>query len=116
MCDIIFLSLPPRGFWDGNGIRAALHDIGDFVGYESHHKHTYYLVVHSEIMGLTPVAKEIIANVASLLDLGGGIIGDGQREGERVAAAHLAEAFSFRAPALVSSCPKEQVDTRGRAT
>jgi magnesium chelatase family protein len=37
-------------------------------------------------------------------------------QGERVAAAHLAEAFSFRAPALVFSCPNEQVDTRARAT
>jgi magnesium chelatase family protein len=35
---------------------------------------------------------------------------------ERVNASHLAEAFSFRAPALLSSCPNEQVDTRGRPT
>jgi exopolyphosphatase/guanosine-5'-triphosphate,3'-diphosphate pyrophosphatase len=45
-------------------LAALLHDIGDFVGYESHHKHTYYLVAHSEIMGLTPEAKEVVANVA----------------------------------------------------
>jgi magnesium chelatase family protein len=31
----------------------------------------------------------------------------------RVSAAHLSEALSFRAPALSSSCPNEQVDTRG---
>ena len=31
----------------------------------------------------------------------------------RVTAAHLSEAFSFRAPALASSCPNEQVDSRG---
>jgi len=35
---------------------------------------------------------------------------------ERVTPAHLAEAFSFRAPALEFSCPNEQVDTRVRAT
>jgi exopolyphosphatase/guanosine-5'-triphosphate,3'-diphosphate pyrophosphatase len=45
-------------------LAALLHDIGDFVGYESHHKHTYYIVAHSDLMGLTPEAKEIIANVA----------------------------------------------------
>ncbi|MEI8254082.1 MAG: Ppx/GppA phosphatase family protein [Deltaproteobacteria bacterium] len=45
-------------------LAALLHDIGDFVGYEAHHKHTYYLVVHSEIMGLAPESKEIVANVA----------------------------------------------------
>ena len=45
-------------------LAALVHDIGDFVGYESHHKHSYYIVVHSELMGLSPAAKEIIANVA----------------------------------------------------
>jgi exopolyphosphatase/guanosine-5'-triphosphate,3'-diphosphate pyrophosphatase len=45
-------------------LAAILHDIGDFVGYESHHKHTYYLVGNSELMGLTPGAKEVVANVA----------------------------------------------------
>jgi exopolyphosphatase/guanosine-5'-triphosphate,3'-diphosphate pyrophosphatase len=45
-------------------LAAILHDIGDFVGYEAHHKHTYYLVSNSELMGLTPEAKEIVANVA----------------------------------------------------
>ncbi len=45
-------------------LAALLHDIGDFVGYEAHHKHTYYLVAHAEIMGLAPEAKEIVANVA----------------------------------------------------
>ena len=34
-------------------------------------------------------------------------------QSERVTTAHLSEAFSFRAPALVSSCPNEQVDSRG---
>ena len=43
---------------------AILHDIGDFVGYDAHHKHTYYIVAHSELMGLSPEAKEIVANVA----------------------------------------------------
>ena len=35
---------------------------------------------------------------------------------ERVTPTHLAEAFSFRAPALVSSCPNEQVDSRREPT
>jgi exopolyphosphatase/guanosine-5'-triphosphate,3'-diphosphate pyrophosphatase len=45
-------------------LAAIVHDIGDFVGYEAHHKHTYYLVTNTEIMGLSPEAKEIVANVA----------------------------------------------------
>ena len=37
-------------------------------------------------------------------------------QSERVTTAHLSEAFSFRAPALVSSCPNEQVDSARRAS
>lgn len=42
---------------------AMLHDIGDFVRYEGHHKHSYYLVVHSDIMGLSQEELAIVANV-----------------------------------------------------
>jgi exopolyphosphatase/guanosine-5'-triphosphate,3'-diphosphate pyrophosphatase len=45
-------------------LAALVHDIGDFVGYDAHHKHTYYLVTNSELMGLSPESKEIVANVA----------------------------------------------------
>jgi len=45
-------------------LAALLHDVGDFVGYEAHHKHTYYIVAHTEIMGLGPEAKEVVANIA----------------------------------------------------
>lgn len=43
---------------------ALLHDVGDFVRYEGHHKHSYYIIAHSEIMGLAPAEREIVANVA----------------------------------------------------
>lgn len=43
---------------------ALLHDIGDFVRYDGHHKHSYYLIEHSDIMGLTPEERSIVANVA----------------------------------------------------
>jgi exopolyphosphatase/guanosine-5'-triphosphate,3'-diphosphate pyrophosphatase len=43
---------------------ALLHDIGDFVRYEGHHKHSYYLIANSDLMGLTPVERAIVANVA----------------------------------------------------
>jgi len=42
---------------------AVLHDIGDFVHYNGHHKHGYYLVSHADIMGLTPVERSIVANI-----------------------------------------------------
>lgn len=43
---------------------ALLHDVGDFVRYEGHHKHSYYLIVHGDLMGLSPSEREIVANVA----------------------------------------------------
>ncbi|MFO0678606.1 MAG: Ppx/GppA phosphatase family protein [Polyangiaceae bacterium] len=43
---------------------AMLHDIGDFVRYDAHHKHSYYLIQHSDIMGLTPEERAIVANIA----------------------------------------------------
>lgn len=45
-------------------LAALLHDIGDFVGFESHHKHSYYLIQHADLMGLSPSNKEVVANVA----------------------------------------------------
>ncbi|HSN96837.1 MAG TPA: Ppx/GppA phosphatase family protein, partial [Candidatus Nanopelagicales bacterium] len=43
---------------------ALLHDVGDFVRYEGHHKHSYYIIAHSDLMGLTPEERAIVANVA----------------------------------------------------
>jgi exopolyphosphatase/guanosine-5'-triphosphate,3'-diphosphate pyrophosphatase len=43
---------------------AVLHDIGDYVRYDGHHKHSYYLIQHSDIMGLTPDERGLVANVA----------------------------------------------------
>ncbi len=43
---------------------AILHDIGDFVHYSGHHKHSYYLIQHADIMGVTPEERAIVANIA----------------------------------------------------
>jgi exopolyphosphatase/guanosine-5'-triphosphate,3'-diphosphate pyrophosphatase len=43
---------------------ALLHDIGDYVRYDGHHKHSYYLINNSDIMGLTPEERAVVANVA----------------------------------------------------
>ncbi len=45
-------------------VAALLHDIGDFVRYDAHHKHSYYLIQNSDIMGLTPEERAIVANLA----------------------------------------------------
>jgi exopolyphosphatase/guanosine-5'-triphosphate,3'-diphosphate pyrophosphatase len=38
--------------------------VGDFVRYEGHHKHSYYLVANSDLMGVTTTERAIVANVA----------------------------------------------------
>jgi exopolyphosphatase/guanosine-5'-triphosphate,3'-diphosphate pyrophosphatase len=43
---------------------AVLHDIGVYVGYKKHHKHSLYLISQSEIPEFTPHEIDIIANVA----------------------------------------------------
>lgn len=43
---------------------ALLHNIGYHVSHEAHHKHTLYLIKHSELTGFSENEKLIIANVA----------------------------------------------------
>jgi len=33
---------------------AILHDVGYFIAYSSHHKHSYHLIRHAELFGFTP--------------------------------------------------------------
>jgi exopolyphosphatase/guanosine-5'-triphosphate,3'-diphosphate pyrophosphatase len=43
---------------------AILHDIGYFISYGSHHKHSYHLIRHAELFGFTPRERELIAQIA----------------------------------------------------
>jgi exopolyphosphatase/guanosine-5'-triphosphate,3'-diphosphate pyrophosphatase len=43
---------------------ALLHDIGYHINYDKHHKHSYHLIAHAELLGMTPAEQVIIANVA----------------------------------------------------
>lgn len=43
---------------------ALLHDIGYYIAHSEHHKHSYYLIRHAELLGFTDEEIEIIANVA----------------------------------------------------
>ena len=43
---------------------ALLHDVGYHISHESHHKHSYYLIKHSELTGFSETEKLIIANIA----------------------------------------------------
>jgi len=43
---------------------ALLHDIGYHINYDNHHKHSYHLISHAELLGMSPVEQVIVANVA----------------------------------------------------
>ena len=43
---------------------ALLHDVGYFINYSSHHKHSYHLIRHADLFGFTPRERELIANIA----------------------------------------------------
>ncbi|HEY4116880.1 MAG TPA: Ppx/GppA phosphatase family protein [Byssovorax sp.] len=65
----LFADLAPRhrmGARDRMLLHAAalLHDVGDYVRYEAHHKHSFYLIQNSDLMGVSPVERAVIANVA----------------------------------------------------
>ena len=43
---------------------ALLHDCGYHISYERHHKHSYHLILHADMLGLAPSEQVVIANVA----------------------------------------------------
>ena len=43
---------------------AMLHDVGAFVSYNRHHKHSYYLLYHADLPGYTDRERELIATIA----------------------------------------------------
>jgi len=43
---------------------ALLHDVGYHIAHESHHKHSLYLIKHSELTGFSEAERDVIANVA----------------------------------------------------
>ncbi len=45
-------------------VAALLHDIGNAVNYQRHHKHTYYLIQNADIPGLADRERELVALIA----------------------------------------------------
>src|ERR1700687_2517596 len=43
---------------------ALLHDIGYHISYDKHNKHSYHLIEHAELLGMTPVEQIVAWNVA----------------------------------------------------
>jgi exopolyphosphatase/guanosine-5'-triphosphate,3'-diphosphate pyrophosphatase len=53
-----------RGDRDVLADAALLHDCGYHISYERHHKHSYHLILHADLLGLSPTDQVVIANVA----------------------------------------------------
>jgi exopolyphosphatase / guanosine-5'-triphosphate,3'-diphosphate pyrophosphatase len=45
-------------------VAALLHDIGHFVSATEHHKHTFYLLTATPLIGLSKLQRAVVANVA----------------------------------------------------
>src|SRR5947207_8725026 len=46
---------------------AMLCEVGDYVNRTGRHRHTYYIISHSEILGYTPQQRKVIAAIARYL-------------------------------------------------
>jgi len=46
---------------------AMLYEVGDYVNRNGRHRHTYYIISNSEILGYTPTQRRIIAAIARYL-------------------------------------------------
>jgi exopolyphosphatase/guanosine-5'-triphosphate,3'-diphosphate pyrophosphatase len=56
---------------------AMLYEVGDYVNRNGRHRHTYYIISNSEILGYTPAQRRIIAAIARYLGKSVPAVGDG---------------------------------------
>ncbi|MFZ3339370.1 MAG: Ppx/GppA phosphatase family protein [Terriglobales bacterium] len=56
---------------------AMLYEVGDYVNRNGHHRHTYYIIANSEILGYTPQQRRIIGSIARYLGKSRPTPGDG---------------------------------------
>lgn len=43
---------------------ALLHDVGYHINYDKHHKHSFHLISHADLLGMTPAEQIMIAHIA----------------------------------------------------
>jgi len=58
--------LPPE-YREWLSAAAMLYEVGDYVNRNGRHRHAYYIISHSEILGYTPEQRQIIAAIARYL-------------------------------------------------
>jgi len=60
---------------------AMLYEVGDYLNRNGHHRHTYYIIANSEILGYTPLQRRIIGSIARYLGKSRPTPGDGPMSG-----------------------------------
>jgi len=68
--------LPPE-YAEWLSAAAMLYEVGDYVNRNGRHRHTYYIISHSEILGYTPEQRRIIGAIARYLGKSQPAPGDG---------------------------------------
>jgi len=58
--------LPPE-YREWLSAAAMLYEVGDYVNRNGRHRHTHYIIAHSEILGYTPQQRRIISAIARYL-------------------------------------------------
>ena len=58
--------LPPE-FREWLAAAAMLYEVGDYINRNGHHRHTYYIISNSEILGYTSQQRRLIAAIARYL-------------------------------------------------
>lgn len=61
-----FHRLPPE-YKEWIGAAAMLCEVGDYVNRTGRHRHTYYIISHSEVLGFTLQQRKVIAAIARYL-------------------------------------------------
>lgn len=64
-----YFRAPPGGWTDAANRQlleaaALLRDVGYLVNYSKHHRHSYHLIAHSDLVGFSPREVQLIATVA----------------------------------------------------
>ncbi|MBV9183116.1 MAG: exopolyphosphatase, partial [Acidobacteria bacterium] len=65
--DLRSLHRLPSEYKEWLGAAAMLCEVGDYVNRSGRHRHTYYIISHSEILGYTPQQRRVIAAIARYL-------------------------------------------------
>ena len=67
--------LPPE-YREWLSAAAMLSEVGSYVNRFGRHRHTYYIILHSEILGYTPEQRSVIAAIARYLGKSRPVTGD----------------------------------------